>query len=146
MLFSGHNVIQDYDTQPYFPLVDQIGSVILYHGVQTTAWTSFVTHGISPPYTANEFSSAIAFNVSSHLEVAFEHPLHNHPQLYTGDLVSILVFKVPLDILHGLTAPLDGGPFVCRWFERNDKAWSSFYLQNLWSKGAFFFHHSFDIH
>ena len=77
---------------------------------------------------------------------AFEHPLHTNPRLHTGDAISILAFKVPVDILHGDRAPPDGGaPFVVKRFQFPDADWLRFCRENLFAFDYMHPRRDFDI-
>lgn len=116
----------------YAPELVQHGSVFLFHGMRQSSWPLFRRLGIRPRVVPNEFSTTGAFYLTNSVRHAFEHPLHQHPRRNTTDFISVLVFIVPVLVLHGeADAPGGSDPFRVKWFEQADAEWKDFCHNNL---------------
>ena len=128
----------------YAPELVESGSVFLFHGMRESSWSSFRRFGIRPKVVPNEFSTDGAFYLTNSLRHAFEHPLHQHPRRNTTDFISILVFVVPVLVLHGeIDAPGGSDPFRIKWFVHADAEWREFCHNNLVVRRLP--HHSYDL-
>ena len=71
-----------------------------------------------------EFAPQPTFFVSISLHHVFEHLLHVHSWQYTGNTMSVLAFRVPINVIHGdIVPPGYSAPFSVHWFQSADLKW-----------------------
>ncbi|KAJ7727895.1 hypothetical protein B0H16DRAFT_1589640 [Mycena metata] len=109
-------VIQRYMSQRYNPLEGE-GSHkrVLFHGTRQSVLRRFSARGVQPPPRLNTLSSGPAFYTTTDPRTAYLHVLLHHPSVLADDPISLLVFQIKPEVLHG-SEPLEALRMECRWF------------------------------
>ena len=105
LVFRQDNVIATHHLTTYHPFPSSVPYVHLYQRLRSVSWENFCRQGNNAPFMRSKFALQPTFFVSISLHHAFEHPLHVHPWRYTSNIVSMLAFRVPINVIHGDIVP-----------------------------------------